>query len=124
MGRMGVPRVKRDWGEVEAKVVAEMRALGMPEAEARREARRKVERVRLRFGWAQERWEAFCEMQDRAGAVYERQVEENPDVDWEEVEPGAFPDPPEEAIAQAIYKEVMEAVEKDRWPRHLHFHWV
>ncbi|TMJ16085.1 MAG: hypothetical protein E6G94_05250 [Alphaproteobacteria bacterium] len=63
-------------------------------------------------------------MQDRVMEICDRQIEENPDVDWEEVEPDEFPDPPEEAIAQAIYAEVMEAVEKDRWPRHLHFHWI
>jgi hypothetical protein len=125
MGRKTVvPRVVVDWAAYEAKVVAEMLGLGMPDEVARAEAKRTVERGRLRHEWGRERLDAFFAMQDLAGEVYQRQIEENPDVDWEDVEPGEFPDPPEEAVAQAIYAEVMDALERDRWPRHLHFHRV
>ena len=96
-------------------------ALGMPAAEAKAEAARREERVRLRIAWGLERLDAFFEMQERAGEAYERQIEAHPGVDWDSPDAPELPEPPEEAIAQAIYAEVMAAINEDRWPRHLHF---
>jgi hypothetical protein len=95
--------------------------LGMEPAAAEAEAKRKVERARLRYEWASERLDAFLELQEKAGEAYLRQMDEYPDVDWEDEDAPELPDPPEEALAQAVYSEVMAAINEDRWPRHLHF---
>jgi hypothetical protein len=114
-----------DWTAIERDAYEENIALGISEAEARAEAGRKVERVRLRIAWADERFNAFLDMQERAGEAYLRQIDEHPEVeDWEAEDAPDLPEPPEEAIAQAIYAEAMAAIERGVWPRHLHFHAV
>jgi hypothetical protein len=110
-----------DWGELRERVAAEMVGLGIAPAEAGAEAAKKVERARLRFEWASERLDAFFELQDKAGEAYMRQIEAHPDVDWEDEDAPELPEPPEAAAAQAVYAEVMAALDEDRWPRHLHF---
>jgi cytosine/adenosine deaminase-related metal-dependent hydrolase len=109
-----------DWEETKRHYVAEMIALGAEAAEAEADAARKVELARRRLEWGRERLAAFFAMQDRAGEAYDKQIDEHPDVDWESEDAPQLPDPPEEAIAQAIYAEVMAAIREDRWPRHLH----
>ena len=109
-----------EWDETRRRLVEEMLGLGMTPAEVEADAERKVRLARLRLEWGRERLAAFFEMQERAGEAYERQIDDYPDVDWESDEAPDLPDPPEEAIAQAIYAEVMAAIEFDRWPRHLH----
>jgi hypothetical protein len=98
-----------------------MVGLGIAPGEAKAEAAKKVERARLRFEWASERLDSFFAMQEKAGEAYRRQIEAHPEIDWEDEDAPELPEPPEEAIAQAIYDEVMEALNEDRWPRHLHF---
>jgi len=127
-GRSGRGRRRRGavlcadaWEEARLGLVEEMAGLGMEPAEAESEAGKKVERARLRYEWASERLDAFFEMQEKAGEAYRRQVEAYPDVDWESDDAPDLPDPPEGAVAQAIYAEVMAALNEDRWPRHLHF---
>lgn len=126
-GRGGSRRRRRrgmtaaDWRDVGRRVAAEMVELGIEPAEAEAEAAKKVERARLRYEWARERLDAFFELQDKAGEAYMRQMDEHPDVDWEDEDAPELPEPPEEAAAQAVYAEVMAAIEEDRWPRHLHF---
>ncbi|HEX8573601.1 MAG TPA: hypothetical protein VF759_12715 [Allosphingosinicella sp.] len=110
-----------DWEETRREYAAELVALGAEPAEAEAEAARKAGRARIRIEWASERLDDFFEMQERAGEAYMKQIEEHPDVDWESEDAPKLPDPPEEAVAQAIYAEVMAAIEEDRWPRHLHF---
>jgi len=110
-----------DWDETRRQYVADMVALGAEPAKAEADAARKVERARLRIEWASERLDAFFEMQERAGEAYMKQIDEHPDVDWEAEDAPQLPDPPEEAVAQAIYAEVMAALNEDRWPKHLHF---
>jgi hypothetical protein len=128
MGREAGRRQRRgsvltggEWEEARRRLVAEMVELGMKPGQAEAEAGKKVERARLRIEWARERFDAFFEMQDRAGEAYRRQIEAHPDVDWEAEDAPVLPEPPEEAAAQAIYEEVMAALNEDRWPRHLHF---
>jgi hypothetical protein len=119
--RMGAVMDAETW-EVWSRVEVEgLVALGLSEAEARVEAEKRRERVRLRFAWVRDRFNAFLDMQDRADEAYRRQIEAFPEVDWEEDDAPVLPEPPEEAVAQAIYAEVMTAVDDDRWPRHLHF---
>ena len=48
-------------------------------------------------------------------------MDAHPEIDWESEDAPDVPEPPEEALAEAIYAEVMAAVKEDRWPRHLHF---
>jgi hypothetical protein len=98
-----------------------MVGLGIEPGEAEAEAAKKVERARLRYEWASERLDAFFDLQDKAGEAYMRQIEAHPDVDWEDEDAPDLPDPPEQAAAQAVYAEVMAALNEDRWPRHLHF---
>jgi hypothetical protein len=109
------------WDECRRGLVAEMVELGLERETAEAEAEVRVERIRMRIEWARERFNAFLEMQDKAGEAYVRQIEAHPDVDWEAEDAPVLPEPPEEAVAQAIYAEVMAAVNHDRWPRHLHF---
>ena len=109
------------WQAAEREIAADLLALGMPRAEAEAAAAKKAEMARLRFVWARERLDAFFEMQERAGEATIRQIEAHPDVDWEAHDAPKLPEPPEEAAAQAIYSEVMAALNEDRWPRHLHF---
>ncbi|HEX8513446.1 MAG TPA: hypothetical protein VF688_10115 [Allosphingosinicella sp.] len=121
-GRRGPGRARAvDWGEVRERMAAEMVELGIEPAEAEAEAAKKVERARLRYEWARERLDAFFALQEQAGEAYERQMDEYPDVDWEDEDAPELPDPPEQAAAQAVYAEVMAAIDEDRWPRHLHF---
>ncbi|HEX9945918.1 MAG TPA: hypothetical protein VGA98_00095 [Allosphingosinicella sp.] len=110
-----------DWGEFKGKLKGDLVAAGVPEEEAEVEAGRKCERTRLRHAWFRERFEAFLDMQDRAGEAYLQYREARPEVDWESEDAPQVPEPPEEALAQAIYAEVMAAVQDDCWPRHLHF---
>jgi hypothetical protein len=109
------------WKAAEREIAGDLLKLGMPRAEAEAAAAQKVEMARRRFIWARERLDAFFDMQERAGEAYMRQIEAHPDVDWESDDAPRLPEPPEEAAAQAIYAEVMAALNEDRWPRHLHF---
>jgi hypothetical protein len=109
-----------DWEEVRRRLAAEMVDLGIAPAEAEAEAAKKVELARKRLEWGRERLAAFFEMQERAGEAYDKQIDEHPDVDWDSEDAPDLPEPPEEAVAQAIYAEVMAAINEDRWPRHLH----
>ncbi len=124
-GRAGRKRRRsmkaRDWREVREGMAAEMVELGIEPAEAQAEAAKKVERARLRYEWARERLDTFFALQEKAGEAYMRQIEAHPDVDWEDEDAPELPEPPEEAAAQAVYAEVMAAINEDRWPRHLHF---
>src|SRR5687768_4353615 len=110
-----------DWEAWTKEARAGLAAEGVPEAEAEAEARRKCERMKLRHAWFRERFEAFLDMQDRAGEAILQYMDAHPEIDWESENAPDVPEPPEEAIAQAIYEEVMTAVREDRWPRHLHF---
>jgi hypothetical protein len=109
-----------EWEEARRLLAAEMAALGVAPAEAEAAAARKLELARRRIEWGRERLAAFMEMQERAGEAYMKQIEAHPDVDWEADDAPQLPDPPEEAAAQAIYAELMAAINEDRWPRHLH----
>lgn len=109
-----------EWEEARRRLAAEMVGLGMAPAEAEAAADRKVALARKRVEWGRERLDAFFEMQERAGEAYMKQIEAHPDVDWEADDAPDLPEPPEEAVAQAIYAEVMAAINEDRWPRHLH----
>lgn len=127
-GRAGPRRGRRrrgmtagDWKAVGRRLAAEMAELGMEPGEAEAEAAKRVERARLRYEWASERLDTFFDLQEQAGLAYQRQMDEHPDVDWEDEDSPELPDPPEQAAAQAVYAEVMAAIEGDRWPRHLHF---
>jgi len=109
-----------DWAETQRLHAAEMVELGMEPAVAGAEAARKVRLARLRVEWGREQLDKFFEMQERAGEAWDRRIDEHPGVDWESDDAPDLPDPPEEAVAQAIYAELMAALEEDRWPRHLH----
>ena len=111
-----------DWAEWRRQDEEALIALGMPAEEARAEAARREERVRLRIAWGRERLDAFFAMQERAGEAYTKQIEAHPGVDWESPDAPVLPEPPEAAAAEAIYAELMAALNEDRWPRHLHFH--
>jgi hypothetical protein len=113
-----------DWAEWRAKAAAELAALGCTPEEAEAEAALKEERTKLRIAWALERWDAFVEAQDKVGEAYCRMMDEYPDVDWEDPDAPDLPEPPEQAVCDALYEEVAAARDRDRWPRHLHFHRV
>jgi hypothetical protein len=95
--------------------------LGIEPGEAEAEAAKKVERARLRFEWARERLDAFFALQEEAGEAYRRQIDAHPEIDWDDEDAPQLPEPPEAVAAEAVYAEVMQALNEDRWPRHLHF---
>lgn len=118
--RRGSLLTAADWEETRRHYLAEMLALGEEPAQAEADAAKKVALARKRLEWGRERLQAFVEMQERAGEAYDRQMDEHPDVDWSSEDLPDLPEPPEEAIAQSIYAELMAAIREDRWPRHLH----
>lgn len=109
-----------DWEAFTADMKQGLMKMGVPEADAQAQAARKCERTRLGHDWFAERMEAFLTLQDRAGEAYLRYMEAHPEVDWDSDDAPEVPEPPEEAAAQAIYAEVIAAVQEARWPRHLH----
>jgi hypothetical protein len=110
-----------DWEAWTREALAGLLAEGTPPGEARVEARRMCERMKIRHAWFRERFNAFLEMQERAGEAVLDYMDARPEIDWDDEDAPEVPEPPEQAIAQAIYAEVMAAVKEDRWPRHLHF---
>lgn len=110
-----------DWEAYTAEAKAGLLGLGVAEAEAEVQAALKCERMRLRHSWFRERFEAFLDMQDQAGEACLQYMDAHPEIDWDDEDSPEVPEPPEEALAQAIYDEVMAAVKEGRWPRHLHF---
>lgn len=110
-----------DWEAFRADMKEDLVRIGVPEAEAEAQAALKCERTRLRHDWFKERMDAFLTLQDQAGEAYLRYMDDHPEVDWDSEDAPEVPEPPEEAAAQAIYAEVMAAVQEARWPRHLHF---
>ena len=119
-GRTRKRRAAPDWEAFTARMKGELVRMGVPEAEAQAQAASKCKRVRLRHDWFAERMEALLALQDRAGEACLRYMEAHPEVDWESEDAPDVPEPPEEAEAQAIYAEVIAAVQEARWPRHLH----
>lgn len=113
-----------DWAAFRALVAGEMRGIGVPAEQAEAEARLIEGRRRLRLAWARERFREFLTLQDAAGEAYCRDIEAHPDVDWDSDDAPDLPPPAEEVLAQAVYDEVRAALDRDRWPRHLHFHQV
>ena len=109
-----------DWEAWTREALATLLAEGTPVAEAEVEARRMCERMKIRLAWFRERFDEFVEMQERAGEAMLRYMDERPEIDWDDEDAPEVPEPPEEALAQAIYAEVMAAIREDRWPRHLH----
>lgn len=110
-----------DWEDFTFKVKDGLIGLGMDEETAQAEAELKCRRTRMRHDWFSERMEAYCAMQDRAGEAGLRHMAAHPEIDWESGDSPKVPEPPEWALAQAIYAEVLAAVDEDCWPRHLHF---
>ncbi|HEX8622382.1 MAG TPA: hypothetical protein VF718_10450 [Allosphingosinicella sp.] len=111
-----------DWAAWTREALAGLLAEGIPVAEAEVEARRMCERMKIRLAWFRQRFDEFVEMQERAGEAVDRYMDERPEIDWDAEDAPEVPEPPEQAIAQAIHAEVMAAAKEDRWPRHLHFH--
>jgi hypothetical protein len=105
-------------------MAAEMRGIGVPAEKAEAEAKAMEGRTRLRIAWARERFAEFLTLQDAAGEAWDREMAARPHIDWDADDAPELPPPPEEALAQAVYDEVIAAFEHDRWPRHLHFHQI
>lgn len=78
--------------------------------EARQEARRKWGRARVR---------AWRRASEQAEAAWNRLLAAYDGWDADDIPD--LPAPPEQAEADAIYAELNEAVEYDRWPAHLYW---
>lgn len=113
-----------DWAAWRRDAAAALMALGCPPEEAEAEAALKQARTQLRIAWAMERLRAVREAEARVGEAYGRMMDERPDVNWEDPDAPELPEPPEQALCDALYEEVAAARDRDRWPRHLHFHRV
>jgi len=113
-----------DWAAFRARVVREMRGIGVPAQDAEAEARVMEARMRARIGWMRERFAEMVRLQNMVGDAYCRAMDARPDVDWDADDAPDLPPPAEEAAADAILAEIRAAVDDGRWPRHLHFHAV
>jgi hypothetical protein len=105
-----------------ASAAAELRGLGMPEAEVAAEAERQAGRLEARLDWIRAQFDRMKELDDAITDYWGRMSAacgetEDGERAWE-----ALPDPPEWHERCRI-EDAIEAVRlHDRWPRHLHFH--
>ena len=110
-----------DWGESRRAWAAEMVGLGLTKEEAEAEAARKSSGRGCGSNGRASGSTPFSTCRTRPARPTCSRSRTHPDVDWESEDAPELPEPPEEAVAQAIYAEVMAALNEDRWPRHLHF---
>lgn len=100
-------------------VIARLLAGTAAPVESAAEDRKARERQLARTAWGLNRLDDMKRAQKALDAAWMKLLE--PYDDWDEDDLPDIPDPPEEAAFQAIWQEVMEAIEHDRWPAHLHF---
>jgi hypothetical protein len=98
-----------------ARLLAGTAAPADGEAEDRKARARRLART----AWGLNRLDDMKRAQKALDAAWMKLLE--PYDDWDDEELPDIPDPPEEAAFQLIWAEVMQAVEFDRWPAHLHF---
>jgi hypothetical protein len=112
---------RTEWGAVLENYRGDLVSEGVPEAEARAEAGRRAERMKLRMAWFEERFQAFVDAQDRVGDYYIHHMDAHPEVDWDAEDAPEIPEPEAlQAVADALYAEI-EVAKAGRWPKHLHF---
>jgi hypothetical protein len=110
-----------DWGAVLERYRGDLVAEGVPAEEAAVEAARRVERMKLRMAWFEERFQAFIDAQDRVGDYYVNYADDRPEIDWDDEDAPDIPEPEAlQAVVDALYAEI-DAARQGRWPRHLHF---
>lgn len=83
------------------------------------EDRKARERRLARNAWARRRLADMKRAQKALNAAWTKLVE--PYRDWDDEDLPEIPEPPEEAVFQAIWEEVTQAAWHDRWPAHLYW---
>jgi hypothetical protein len=100
-------------------VIAGLLAGTAAQTESAAEDSKARERQLARLAWSLNRIDDMKRARKALDAAWMKLLE--PYDDWDEEDLPEIPEPPEEAAFQAIWQEVMEAIEHDRWPAHLHF---
>ncbi len=73
-----------------------------------------------RLAWAKDRIEALKRAQKAVFDAWDARLAPYDDLDEDEEMP-ELPDPPEQAVLDAVLAEIHAVTEQDRWPRHLHW---
>ena len=85
------------------------------EAEDRKARARQLART----AWGLNRLDDMRRAQKALDAAWMKLIE--PYRDWDDEDLPEIPEPPEEAAFQSIWEEVMQTIDHDRWPPHLHW---
>ena len=79
-------------------------------------------RVKARCAWVKETVAALREAHRRVDEAWDRMLDALPDdISDEELEALHLPDPPEQAQVDAIRAQLDAVIERDEWPKHLHW---
>lgn len=84
-------------------------------ADTAAEDARALERKLIRATWVHHRMADLRAAQKRADEAWYRLIDEHPDEDEE------LPPPPEQAELDAIWQEVWDVADNDRWPKKLYW---
>ncbi|HEX5258095.1 MAG TPA: hypothetical protein VFW35_04855 [Sphingomicrobium sp.] len=71
-----------------------------------------------RYRWLHETAAAWLDASRRCHAVWIELVRNIPDDQIDEVE---IPDPPEQAEEDALWQQLDDVIQEDKWPKHLYF---
>jgi hypothetical protein len=89
-------------------------------ADASAEIERMAARRVARIAWAEQAVSDFVAAQRRVAEAWSRIFDQlGEELDEDELE--ALPDPPEQAVADALWAEIVAVRDRDQWPRHLHW---
>lgn len=109
------------WDKVLEGFREELAEIGVPEAEARIEAERRLARTRRRLDWLRGQYEALRTAYERTGDYYCAAMDAHPEIDWDAPDAPDIPPPPAQRVADLLLAGIEAAARHDRWPRHLHF---
>ena len=97
-----------------------IRALLASAGQVAGEQEQREARIAARVAWARQTIDAMFEAQKRVQEAWDRIFDELPD-DLSEEELEKIPEPPEQAVVDALYEQIAAVRDHDRWPKHLHW---
>lgn len=78
-----------------------------------------LKRVAARLAWARRTADEWHEAQQAAHDAWMRLIA--PYDDWDEEDLPDLPPPPEQAVVDALWRQLEDVRRRDLWPRHLHW---
>jgi hypothetical protein len=75
-------------------------------------------RKAMRWRWVHATAKAWVDAQRRCEAAWDELVKDIPE---EEIDDAELPEPPEEAEVNALWAQLNDVIQDDRWPRELYF---